>query len=85
MLPANDQHPSFLIDSRNRKNKISRTPSLKSNSGSEKSVRSLKTLKLIVGNKSSPIQGPGARTVRKTTQTVTFQFQQSLNQLMETL
>lgn len=49
----------------------------------EKSVKNFKTLRVIVGRGSS-IQGP-TRTGRKTTQTVTFQFQQSLSQLMETL
>lgn len=49
----------------------------------EKSVKNFKTLRVIVGRGSS-IQGP-PRTGRKTTQTVTFQFQQSLSQLMETL
>lgn len=49
----------------------------------EKTVKNFKTLRVIVG-KGTSIQGP-PRTGRKTTQTVTFQFQQSLSQLMETL
>lgn len=50
----------------------------------EKSVKNFKTLRVIVGGRGSSIQGP-PRTGRKATQTVTFQFQQSLSQLMETL
>lgn len=61
---------------------MNRTPSLKSR-GVEKSLKNLQTLKLIVGRTNYNQGIP--RTGRKQTQTVTFQFQQSLNQLMETL
>ena len=66
-----------------RKNKVNRIPSQKKSPGIEKSVKNFKNLRIIAG-RSYSIQGP-PRAGRKTTQTVTFQFQQSLNQLMETL
>ncbi|RWS08459.1 Myosin-IXa-like protein [Dinothrombium tinctorium] len=65
-----------------QKNKLNKIPSLR-HKGIEKSIKNLQTLKSIVG-KSNQIQ-PSNRTTRKQTPTVTAQFQQSLNQLMETL
>ena len=65
-----------------RKSKLNRPPSFKGK-GIEKSIKNLQTLKAIVGKNSSV--GLGSRTGRKQTPTVTFQFQQSLNHLMETL
>ncbi|RWS29857.1 unconventional myosin-IXa-like isoform X2 [Leptotrombidium deliense] len=64
------------------KNKLNKTPSLRYK-GIEKSIKNLQTLKAIVGktNQAQPLN----RTSRKQTPTVTAQFQQSLNQLMETL
>ncbi|XP_053214006.1 unconventional myosin-IXb-like [Panonychus citri] len=64
--------------------KLTKPSSFKSNrNGIEKSIKSLQTLKLIVGK--TNYLPPLGRTGRKQTPTVTAQFQQSLNQLMETL
>ncbi|XP_015791886.1 unconventional myosin-IXa [Tetranychus urticae] len=72
------------FEMKQRKNKFIKPNSFRSTgSGIEKSIKSLQTLKLIVGK--TNYLPPLGRTGRKQTPTVTAQFQQSLNQLMETL
>lgn len=67
-----------------RKSKLSKPNSFRNrDAGIEKSIKSLQTLKVIVGK--TNCLPPLGRAGRKQTPTVTAQFQQSLNQLMETL